>query len=363
MPILLIIILALTSACSTSNDPSHEMVNAEETSHKEEPKQPEKLVAKLNPRVLVRFKPLDESSNEYTEERTQELVDLGRMLYYEKRLSKSQEISCNSCHPLDKYGVDSLKTPVGHGGAVGGRNTPTVYNSNGAVAQFWDGRATDLEEQATGPIQNPAEMASSRKYVLRVLKSMPEYVAAFKAAFPNERKPISFDSIAIAIAAFEMGLVTPSRWDMFLKGQSEALTEEEKLGLQTFTSVGCMVCHTGEMLGNSTFAKAGVVHPWPNQQDKGKGEVTNAEGDEMMFKVPSLRNIAKTAPYFHDGSVATLEEAVDTMAHHQLGINLSEEERTYIIAWLNSLTGQIPQEYIQEPNLPKSTRRTPKAKK
>ena len=172
------------------------------------------------------------------------------MLYYEPRLSKSQEISCNSCHLLDQYGVDGQPTSDGHKGQAGDRNSPTVYNAAGHFVQFWDGRAADVEEQAKGPVMNPVEMAMpSEKQVIAVLKSMPEYVDAFKKAFPGEKDPISYENMAKAIGAFERKLITPSRWDKFLRGDSQALTNEEKAGFNVFMETGCQACHSGAISG------------------------------------------------------------------------------------------------------------------
>jgi cytochrome c peroxidase len=316
--------------------------------------------AKLNPRLLRRFKPVREAIEAGDNPITAAKVELGRMLYFEPRLSKNHDLSCNSCHALDRYGVDGQRTSPGHKGQRGQRNSPTVYNAAGHFAQFWDGRAATVEEQAKGPITNPIEMAmSDGQAVERTLRSIPEYVALFKSAFPGERQPVSYDNVGKAIGAFERGLVTPSRWDAYLKGDEKALSAQELDGLKVFTNVGCMVCHTGEFLGGSMFEKAGVVEEWSNQGDQGRLAVTKQEADRMMFKVPSLRNIAETAPYFHDGSAATLDDAVTMMGRHQLGLDLTRDERTAIVAWFGALTGELPKQYIQPPQLPASTAQTP----
>ena len=284
------------------------------------------------------------------------------MLYYEKRLSKNHDISCNSCHQLDKYGVDGEATSPGHKGQRGGRNSPTSYNAALHLAQFWDGRAADVEEQAKGPILNPIEMAMpDEASVLKVLKSMPEYVEMFAAAFEGEGEAaVTYDNLAKAIGAFERKLVTPSRWDDFLKGNEAVLSDEEKKGFVEFANAGCITCHSGPGVGGNMYQKLGLVKAWPNQKDVGREEVTKNKADNMMFKVPSLRNIAKTGPYFHDGSVASLEEAVKMMAEHQLGKTLTDEQVKSIVTFLNVLTGTIPEEYVKEPKLPASTDATPK---
>jgi len=290
------------------------------------------------------------------------LVDLGRMLYYEPRLSKSQNISCNSCHDLAKYGVDNEPTSDGHRGQKGDRNSPTVYNAADHVAQFWDGRAKDLAEQAKGPILNPVEMAMpSEHVVLAVVESMPEYVEAFAKAFPGETKPVTYDNLARAIGAFEQNLLTPGRWDAFLRGDGEALTSEERAGLETFLQNGCQVCHYGSLLGGNTFQRLGAVKPYPRSSDPGRFAVTEQEGDRAFFKVPSLRNVGETGPYFHDGGVATLDGAVRDMAEYQLGRSLDAAEAARIVTFLKALTGRIPTDYIAPPVLPTSTEKTPKA--
>ncbi len=288
-------------------------------------------------------------------------IALGRMLYYETRLSKNHDVSCNSCHSLTGFGVDGTKVSVGHKKQQGSRNAPTVYNAAGHFVQFWDGRAKDVEEQAQGPVLNPVEMAMpAAPKVEATLRSIPGYVEAFKKAFPDMPQPVTLANAAAAIGAFERKLVTPSRWDKFLAGDPGALSEAEQVGLGRFLAVGCNACHIGTLLGGSMFQKAGLRKPWPTDADGGRFAVTKQEADRMMFKVPSLRNIEKTAPYFHDGSVATLEEAVRTMGRHQLGLELADADVASITTFLKSLTGTIPQEYVQAPTLPPSGPKTPK---
>ena len=306
----------------------------------------------FNPRLLRRFKPLREMLSD-KEAPNPAQVELGRMLYFEKRLSKNGSQSCNSCHPLASYGADGEQTSPGADGTRGTRNSPTVYHAAGYFAQFWDGRAIDVEEQAKGPILNPVEMGmKDAKQVENTLKAIPGYEAAFVKAFGDDKQPITYDKVGRAIGAFERGLVTPSRWDKFLKGDKNALTEAEVEGLRVFTNVGCMVCHTGEFVGGSMFEKVGAVEPWPNQKDLGRFNVTKDDRDRMVFKVPTLRNIGKTAPYFHDGSAKTLPDAIQMMGRHQLGLELSEPEVASIATWLNSLTGDLPADYIKQPTLP-----------
>lgn len=287
-------------------------------------------------------------------------VVLGRMLYYEPRLSKSQKISCNSCHDLSHYGVDHQPTSDGDRGQTGTRNSPTVFNAAAHFVQFWDGRAADVEAQAKGPVLNPVEMAlPSADEAVAVLRSMPEYVALFKRAFPNEPQPVTFDNMARAIGAFERGLMTPSRWDALLNGDASALTPAETTGLNTFLDSGCQACHNGALLGGSTYQKLGFARPYPGLTDPGRFDVTKVEADRGLFKVPSLRNVAETAPYFHDGKVASLDEAVRRMGEFQLGKQLSNDEVRQIVTFLKALTGRIDPDYIKPPVLPRSTAATP----
>jgi cytochrome c peroxidase len=314
----------------------------------------------INPRLLHRFRPLHTQLETPKNSLTDAKVDLGRALFFEPRLSKNQDISCNTCHKLDAYGVDGLPTSLGHRNQHGTRNAPTVYNAAGFFAQFWDGRMDTVEQQALGPISNPVEMAlPSEQQGIRVLKSIPQYQEWFKQAFPEEQNPVTLANVGRAIGAFERRLTTPARWDDYLRGNQAALDKRELEGLKLFTNIGCMVCHTGEFVGGAMYQKVGIVEAWPNQKDQGRFEVTKQETDRMMFKVPTLRNITKTAPYFHDGSVATLNEAVLRMAKYQLGLTLAEFEVDEIVAWLGSLTGELPAAYIKPPALPPSTEETP----
>lgn len=305
----------------------------------------------LNPRLLRRFKPLTiEASSNVS------LVHLGRMLYFEPLLSRTGKVSCNSRHPLTSYGTTATAVAVGIDGRRGARNAPSTFNAAGHFRQFWDGRAANLEEQAAGPIENPAVMGMTAEQVLKALRGVEGYRAAFAKAYPADKAALSFNHVTGAIATFERGLITPGRWDRYLLGDHSALSSREKDGAKLFANLGCMVCHTGAYVGGSMFEKLGVQIPWPNQHDRGRAQVSQNAADAMVFKVPSLRNVAQTAPYFHDGSVAKLEAAVRLMAYHQLGVTLDSSEIQDIVAWLGALTGDIPREYIRRPNLPAAVR-------
>jgi len=314
----------------------------------------------VNADALQMFAPLPAVMTSPDNPVTDAKVALGRILYYDPRLSANQKISCNTCHPLDAYGAQTTSVSTGFKDQKGKRNAPTVYNAAGHFVQFWDGRAPTVEEQAKGPVTNPVEMAMpSHGATVEVIKSMPEYMDLFQKAFPKDSDPVTYDNMALAIGAFERGLVTPSAWDAFLNGDQSALTDKQKAGFNTFAATGCQWCHAGAYVGGASYQKLGVVKPWLNQEDQGVYQVSKADADKMVFKVPSLRNIKKTGPYFHDGSVATLDTAIRNMAVHQRGVALSNTQVKSIEAWMDSLTGEIPVNYIKAPELPKSTAQTP----
>ena len=286
-----------------------------------------------------------------------EKIKLGRMLYYDGRLSKDGEMSCNSCHMLDSYGVDGLPTSPGVEGKFGGRNSPTVYNAAGHLAQFWDGRSPDVEDQAKGPVLNPIEMAMpDEETVVAALAAVPGYVEAFAAAFPGAEAPLSYDNMASAIGAFERRLTTPAPIDAWLGGDDAALNESALAGLQLFLDTDCQSCHNGFAIGGASYQKLGTEKPWPGLKDEGRFEVTKDERDRFVFKVPSLRNIAKTGPYLHDGSIKTLPEIVTKMVEHQTkrAGPFTPEELDHMLAFLDALTGELPTDYIAKPELPPS---------
>lgn len=271
---------------------------------------------------------------------TPELVALGRNLFFDTRLSANNSQSCNSCHAVDRHrgGVDNEPTSPGAFGKRGGRNSPTVLNAGFQIAQFWDGRAADLVEQAKGPVLNPIEMGMpDEKAVIAKLAQVPEYRTAFKKVFASAKEPLTYDNVAKAIAAFERTLITRDRFDDFLKGDDGALSADELKGLHTFVSVGCATCHNGPLLGGNAYQKIGLVNPF-HGKDLGRYEVTKNEADKFRFKVPILRNIAITAPYFHDGRASVLGETVREMAWLQLGRKLTDDDAGAIEAFLRTLT-------------------------
>lgn len=286
------------------------------------------------------------------------LVELGKKLFFDTRLSKSGFISCNSCHNLSMGGSDNLKTSIGHNWQKGPINAPTVLNASLNVAQFWDGRALTLQDQAGGPIANPGEMAFTHTLAVTTLQSIPGYVTEFKAVFGTEK--VTIEEVTKAIAAFEETLVTPnSRFDKWLSGDKGALTNAELEGYELFKDSGCTACHNGAAAGGNTFQKMGVVEPYTSSSPaEGRVAVTKEEADRFNFKVPTLRNVELTYPYFHDGEAATLSQAVDVMGRIQLGKKFTESENAKIVAFLKTLTGDQPS--FPLPILPPSSDKTPR---
>ncbi|QDF68500.1 cytochrome-c peroxidase [Shewanella sp. SNU WT4] len=287
-----------------------------------------------------------------------EKVELGKMLYFEPRLSMSGFISCNSCHNLSLGGVDAIPTSIGDKWQQGPINSPTVLNADFMLAQFWDGRAKDLKEQAGGPIANPKEMAFTHELAIDTLASLPGYRAKFKQVYGSDK--IDIDMITDAIAEFEKTLVTPnSPFDLYLAGNKAAISDDALAGYQLFKDKGCVACHNGPAVGGTMYMKMGLIKPFhTNNPAEGRKGVTGKDADLHVFKVPTLRNIELTYPYFHDGSVWDLEQAVNVMADIQLGQKLNEQQTVQMVAFLKSLTGEQPQ--IVLPILPPSNANTPR---
>jgi len=285
-------------------------------------------------------------------------VELGKKLYFDTRLSKSGFISCNSCHNLSMGGTDNLKTSIGDHWQQGPINAPTVLNSSMNVAQFWDGRAADLKAQAGGPIANPGEMAFTHTLALEVLESIPAYVREFTHVYGPDC--INIDQVTDAIAEFEKTLVTPNgRFDLWLQGDANAITDTELAGYQLFKNSGCVACHNGPAAGGTSFQKMGLVAPYETKNPaQGLSGVTGLDADRFKFKVPTLRNVELTYPYFHDGEADTLAEAVDVMGRLQLGRNFENTDIDQIVAFLKTLTGEQPS--FELPILPPSTDKTPR---
>ena len=284
---------------------------------------------------------------------TDDKVALGKQLFFEPRLSKSGIISCNTCHNLGTGGVDGVAAAVGHNWTANPHhlNSPTVYNAVFFASQFWDGRSPDLEDQAQGPMQAGPEMAAPKTLVEERVNSMPEYVESFKKAYSKDVK-VDFETITSTIGIFERTLVTPSRFDDFLNGNKEALTDAEKEGLNLFIDKGCTSCHTGIALG-------GTMQAFPAVGKYKYANIGDFKGNEKgLVKTPTLRNITETAPYFHNGAIWSLKEAVQEMGTTQLGTKISDDEAAKIVTFFNALEGKKPE--VSYPQLPKSTDKTPK---
>jgi cytochrome c peroxidase len=318
-------------------------------------------LTELQKRALAFTQPLPEDAFLEGMDRSEELIELGKMLFYEPRLSKSGLISCNTCHNMATFGVDQLPVSIGHMWQKGPRNAPTVLNAAFHTTQFWDGSEPDVESQAMMPILNEVEMASTRLHVMNVLRSMPEYVERFHSAFPDVENPLIYKNVGIAIGAFERTLLTYSRFDDFLRGDANAMTEAEKQGLATFIDTGCHSCHGGQALGGRTFSMFKTpAEVSSGKADIGRFEFTGNELDKHVFKVPSLLNIAETYPYFHDGSEWSLSETVNIVAMDMLQQELTPEQNREIVTFLASLTGEIPDYALKLPMLPPSTPETPR---
>ncbi|MCI5166655.1 MAG: cytochrome-c peroxidase [Candidatus Electrothrix sp. GM3_4] len=291
-----------------------------------------------------------------------EKAELGKKLFFDPRLSKSGFISCNSCHNLSRGGTDNLKTSIGHKWQQGPINAPTVLNSSLNFVQCWDGRADTLKEQARHPITNPGEMAFTHDLAEEVLESIPGYVTEFKQVFGDDK--INIDRVTDVIAEFEKTLSTPnSRFDKWLKGDKDAMTADEQTGYKLFMDSGCISCHYGAAMNSSSFQRMGVAEEYKTKSQsptEGRKDVTGKDIHRFMFKAPTLRNIELTYPYFHDGGVQTLSEAVDTMARHQLNKKFSKEENAQLVAFLKTLTGDQPSFML--PLLPPSSDKTPHPK-
>ncbi len=266
-------------------------------------------------------------------------VQLGKKLFFDPILSKDGTISCATCHDLQNGGDDGLKFSFGIGGQEGNINSPTVYNAVFNFRQFWDGRAKDLKEQVTGPIENPVEMGHTMVDAVKILNQSKTYRENFNDVYPNG---ITKDNIADAIAEFEKMLITPdSPFDRYLKGDEEAISKKVKEGYLLFESKGCILCHHGVNVGGNFYNKFGIYKD-ADSRHLGRYNITKREEDKYVFKVPSLRNIALTAPYMHDGRISTLKEAVELMTKYQLGRHMEQGDTEAIVAFLKSLTGELP---------------------
>ncbi len=277
-------------------------------------------------------------------------AELGQALFFDARLSLEQDAPCSSCHRPDHGGAEPEPTSRGTGGALGRRNAPSAWAASLKTLQFWDGRADSLEAQALGPLFNPTEMGLDAETLVRRLAADPNYPRRFEAAFPGEADPIRPDNVVLALASYQRRLAWPGRVDRFLQGDESALNAEERAGYDDFIA-NCAFCHGGPGVGGDRFERLGDREPWPSERatDLGRMEVTGNRDDRLVFVVPSLRHVGTTAPYFHDGSVETLEEAIRLMAWHQLGERYDDERIAKIAAFLRALDGTPPPELLRPP--------------
>ena len=298
----------------------------------------------IDPDRLASFAPLPQPEPR-GDEKTLALVQLGRTLFHDPLLSKSGKVACTTCHSLATYGVDNQRLSRGSENLEPPRNSSSVYNLGGLTLLLWDGRKDNLTDQAKEVLQSPRAMATSPEEVTQLLLGSPDYLAAFARAFPDDPAPASFDNTARSLAAFEATLLTRgARWDRFLEGNPTALGEREKAGFNRFVEVGCVQCHFGTYVGATTMQKLGLVKAWPDTRDRGRYEITRRDPDWMVFRAASLRNVTQTAPYFHDGSIASLDQAIRMMARHQIGKELADEDVSLIADWLGTLTGELPKD-------------------
>jgi len=289
---------------------------------------------------------------------TPEKVKLGKILFYDTRISVDGTVSCSRCHPIGLYAADGLRKSIGNNCKVNPRNAPTLFNAAGQISEHWIGNRIDVEDQAKQSVIGPPSFGMpSYEAVEKKLREIKGYVELFKAAFPADSNAVTVDNFAKAVGAFERTLVTPSPFDAFLKGEIAALNEREKRGLKTYIGMGCMMCHFGPYLGGQMYQKFGVLEPYwkytkSEPVDEGRYAATKNEADKYVFKVPIHRNVAKTSPYFHDGSVDKLEDAVWIMGKIQLGKDLDRSQVEEIVVFLKSLTGKIPEDALKVPLLP-----------
>ena len=336
------VLATLLSACNSNSEPASVQVDGSEYDFA------------LREHMFL-FEPLPTNAANENNLRTEEKVALGHALYFDTRLSLTGNNSCNSCHNLSTFGVDGLPTSEGDNGGFGDRNSPTVLNAAFHGTQFWDGRAKDVEEQAGMPILNPVEMAiPNEDFLVERLKGIELYNKMFAKAYPGEAEPLTYKNIQNALAVFERELITPSRYDAYLAGDKTALSKQEKQGMMSFVINGCTTCHNGALLGGNALQKFGVYddywkHTKSEKIDEGLAAITGKPEDKYMFKTPSLRNVAETGPYLHDGSVADLKEVIRIMGKVQLMKELSEKEIDNIAAFLSATTGTFPEKYKTAP--------------
>lgn len=320
----------------------------------------------FDPAQLAAFAPLPATIERPDNLLTGEKIALGQRLWFDERLSRGQDVSCNSCHDVTRSGADHARVSTGTKKQEGRRNTPTIFDAAGGNGQGWDARWSLVEEAVVPHAAEASVMDTGEKRLVDTIASIPGYPALFTKAFPEEKPGVTAEKVSKAIGAYTRRLLTPSRWDSFLGGDERALTDDEKAGLDAFIDAGCTTCHAGKYVGAAQNQKLGVAKPWPASDggagapDEGRFEVTKETVDKGVFKVPTLRNVTKTAPYLHDGSVASLEEVTRMMARHQVGRELTDAQTRSIVTFLGALSGDPPKDLVVKPSLPASGPKTPK---
>ncbi len=317
----------------------------------------DKADADLRQQARELFPPLPKDASTNERPITPERVRLGRMLFFDSRISVDGSTSCSRCHLPSFYGTDALTQSIAVGNKRAPRNAPTVFYTALQVSQHWDGRFVDVEDQARKALTGPGFGNADEQSVEKRLEAIGGYPAAFREAFPGDQKPVSAQNLALAIGAFERTLIVPSRFDEYLAGKTDALSSDERAGLRLFIEKDCVQCHKGAGVGGTGYRKFGVFSDYraatgTKNPDKGRFEVTKKSADVDKFKIPGLRDVAVTPPYFHDGSVNRLNDAVKVMGKVQLDVDLADVEVNAIVAFLNSLTGPIPADYERVPRLP-----------
>jgi cytochrome c peroxidase len=315
----------------------------------------------FDPGQLAVFAPLPASIERPDNPITPEKVALGKMLWFDARLSKGQDVSCNSCHDVTKAGADDVAISTGTKKQKGTRNAPTAFNAAAQGFQGWDSRATLFEELVVPHAAEPSVMGVDEKRLVDTVASIPAYAAAFKKQFPDAKGMVTAETISLALGAYARKLLTPGRWDKFLGGDQAALSDAEKAGLGAFLNANCTTCHAGRYVGAAQNQKLGIAKAWPNASDVGRFGVTKQEVDRFVFKVPSLRNVTRTGPWLHDGSIASLEELTKLMSRHQVGKELTDAQAKSIVTFLGALSGDPPADLVGKPELPASGPKTPKA--
>ena len=315
----------------------------------------------FDPGQLAVFAPLPSTIERPNNRLTPEKVELGRMLWFDPRLSSGQDVSCNSCHDVTKSGADVVPRSIGTKKQPTPRNAPTIFNAAAGFAQGWDARAGLLEELVVPHAAQPSAMGVDEKRLVEIVTSIPAYAGAFKKYFPDAKGVVTGEVVSMAIGAYARKLLTPGRWDKFLGGDQSALTDDEKAGLGAFIDAGCTTCHAGRYVGASQTQKLGVATAWaPSPTDYGRFDLTKQEVDRFVFKVPTLRNVTKTGPYLHDGSAISLTDLTKLMSRHQLGKELTDGQARSIVTFLGALDGDPPKELVARPELPASGPKTPK---